>query len=383
MKRKAIAFLFFVIFLLSAYLVLPAVLLSIAKENLKKTFPGASVEISGLKLNGLSSLMLSGLEISKKNNFALGASQIEARYNLLSLMKGSIDEISVKEVNIDINTPQRSITRCMENLNLREGKGLLIKRFGITGLAVKVNSKDVTLEAESFLEIQLADRQINLFSLKMPNLKAMGIDCEGLAVDMKGSRGDLSIAKLGYNDLSMAHLRSKLRLAGKNLFLEGFQCEALDGALSGDIKVILDKQPEIYINLVPGGLDIKTMIHDFKLEDKLEMSGRLSGKMGLKLDSSGINLLEGKLNTLNPGGTLVIKDTLLLENVAKGSQQPIDVLVEGFKNYRYNNGNISLTLSGNNLIIEMSLEGDTGKRKLSIVVHGFNLVNLMSVTSGK
>jgi hypothetical protein len=70
-------------------------------------------------------------------------------------------------------------------------------------------------------------------------------------------------------------------------------------------------------------------------------------------------------------GTLTIKDNKFLENMAKNSGEPLDILVESFKNYRYNTGLMRVALDGRNLGFEISLDGETGKRNLNIVIHDF------------
>jgi hypothetical protein len=53
------------------------------------------------------------------------------------------------------------------------------------------------------------------------------------------------------------------------------------------------------------------------------------------------------------------------------------MLVESFKNYRYNTGILKLSLDKGNLIFDITLDGEAGRRKLDIVVHGFSLRGLM------
>jgi hypothetical protein len=47
--------------------------------------------------------------------------------------------------------------------------------------------------------------------------------------------------------------------------------------------------------------------------------------------------------------------------------------VDSFKNYRYNAGVVELSLQGPDLVFDIRLEGDAGKRDLTIVLHDFKL----------
>ncbi|KJJ85051.1 hypothetical protein OMAG_001079 [Candidatus Omnitrophus magneticus] len=53
----------------------------------------------------------------------------------------------------------------------------------------------------------------------------------------------------------------------------------------------------------------------------------------------------------------------------KTSKQSLDILVEQFKYYRYNVGNIKVLLDGQNINLDIELSGDTGKRVFNIVLH--------------
>lgn len=82
--------------------------------------------------------------------------------------------------------------------------------------------------------------------------------------------------------------------------------------------------------------------------------------------------IKGYFNTAAPGGVLIIKDKMFLENVARQSNQPLDIIVESFRNYNYNNGIIKLSIESGNLTMEMRLDGMAGKRSLAVVLHDFN-----------
>jgi hypothetical protein len=70
---------------------------------------------------------------------------------------------------------------------------------------------------------------------------------------------------------------------------------------------------------------------------------------------------------------LTITDDKFLNNVAKSSGQSLDILVESFKNYHYNTGVMKLSLERGDIVFDIALEGEAGKRNLSIVLHDFKL----------
>ena len=62
-----------------------------------------------------------------------------------------------------------------------------------------------------------------------------------------------------------------------------------------------------------------------------------------------------------------------LENMARDTKQPLDLLVESFKDYQYNIGTIKLFLDHNNLTLDIVLDGEAGKRELKIILHDFSI----------
>ena len=120
------------------------------------------------------------------------------------------------------------------------------------------------------------------------------------------------------------------------------------------------------------GMEIKRFMDDMELNDKFDMTGRLAGAFYLSGKGHDIKDMKGDFSTDAQGGILVIKDKAFLENVAKQSNQPLDILVESFRNYNYNNGMIKFGIESGNLMMDMRLDGIAGKRSLTIVLHDFN-----------
>ena len=101
------------------------------------------------------------------------------------------------------------------------------------------------------------------------------------------------------------------------------------------------------------------------------MSGFLSGELLLNGDRNTIEVLTGDFSTAHIGGTLVINDTRFLENIARNTNQPVDILVESFQNYHYNSGTMKLSKEKDNLILDVALDGELGKRDLTVTLHNF------------
>ena len=80
-----------------------------------------------------------------------------------------------------------------------------------------------------------------------------------------------------------------------------------------------------------------------------------------------LTALSGDFAAADPGGILVIKDDTMLKNVAASSGQPLDLLMESFKNY--NKGLVKLGLAPDGIVFGIDMDGETGKRNFDIVWH--------------
>jgi len=206
-------------------------------------------------------------------------------------------------------------------------------------------------------------------------LKTRAVSVQGLEFKFRPwtfLRGRLSITQLQYSKLKLENIRSRVRLAGTRVLFEDLSGQMLNGTVKGNASVKLAKEPSYAAALEFSGLDLAEVIRTFELKEKLQMTGRLGGKLSIKGKGSKMDVLVGNLSTEHTGGTMIITDTKFLENMARGSGQQLDIIVESFKNYHYTNGNVSVSLQGGDLVLDTGLEGETGKRDLSVTLHDFS-----------
>ena len=124
--------------------------------------------------------------------------------------------------------------------------------------------------------------------------------------------------------------------------------------------------------LVPNSVEISQIELGMKFKE-FSVDGKLGGAVKISADYANLSGVDGKFNVLKPGGALTIDDNQYLKNMARSSGNSLDKLMESFKNYHYNNGIIKLSLKDNNIIIDIALDGATGKRNLTVALHDFNL----------
>ncbi len=207
-------------------------------------------------------------------------------------------------------------------------------------------------------------------------LEAGGARLQGgyLRVARGKNDGLIGAETLRIGKLNIKDIKGKARLEGEYLFLDSLSAGTLSGLLQGSFGVNLDDffKYQAELNLV--NLDMDVFVKDFAFNEKVDVTGKVSGFLRLRGQKEKILAIDGNFSAGKDGGTLTIKDLRFLENIARGSGQALDLVVESFKNYRYNTGSIHISLENNNIVFLINLDGNTGKRSLNIILHDFNLL---------
>lgn len=351
------------------------VIIFLAKSQLKRVFIASTVFIKDCDFKPLRQLSLSDVEIKRNEIYDFKVKKVNIQYSLLSIFKRNILKFSLKDTVIDINLPKEGILKINQYLNLSSPRLFSVKTLELFNLNLNLNATDLNLVARASTELSLAKQLIDSLDFKIDSLVSQKFRLENafLKINQKQVLGDFGIQKLQYDKFKTENIKSRVRIENKNLFLDSLSAKLLDGGVQGDLSLKIEKNPEYLVNLKFINLDLETVVKDFNLEEKLKMSGRIGGIAALKGRGSDINILSGDFNAIEPGGILTIKDTGFLEKIARNSNQSLDIMMESFKNYCYNKGVMKLSLDKSNLILDIALEGQAGKRNLNIILHDFRL----------
>lgn len=190
-------------------------------------------------------------------------------------------------------------------------------------------------------------------------------------------QADFYIEAIDYNKLKIGNAAGRMELKGDILYINPVSLNFLGGNVKGEFTLSLNKNMDYTLILDSYGLEVKKLVNDMELNERFDMTGRMDGEFTLSGNATGIKDIKGGFRADKNGGTLIIKDKTLLENVARQSNQPLDILVESFRNYNYNNGILDLYIDKGSLTLDLKLDGYAGKRSLTIVLHEFtnNLTN--------
>jgi len=251
-----------------------------------------------------------------------------------------------------------------------EFQGIEIRESGSYDLKIK-NAK-IYYKLRSIFNNGI--ERIEGFKLNVTSFKTSLFEIEGVVLNAfrNQDKGEFYIKAINYNKLKIGDIVGKSGLEGSILNINPVLVSFLGGSVKGELNISLDQYMNYNLKLNSLGLEIKRLIDDMEFNDKFDMTGRLDGEFSLSGNLLGIKDIKGYFNTDTNGGVLIIKDKTFLENIAKQSNQSLDIIVESFRNYNYNDGIIKLGMESGNLAMDMSLDGKAGKRSLTIVLHDFN-----------
>ena len=300
----------FVIFSILAISINPLILFLVRRE-LKIRLPGSVVEIFRCRFNPLGKLSFSDIKINKAPVYDVRIRYLSFGFSLLSIFKAYQGDLP-----------------------------------GI------IESCDISLDS-----LGVNNARINNGYLKV----ARGSD-----------NGVIGCAEFKYEKLRVTDIKAKASLKDDYLRIDPLSGRLLGGILKGNSFISLKAPLGYQADLNFTNLDLDIFMKDFAFDEKAEVTGQVSGFLKLQGENQFVRVLDGNLASGKEGGSLTIKDTRFLQNLARSSGQDLDLVVESFKNYRYNTAKTTIVLENNNIVFLINLNGSAGKRSLNLTFHDFN-----------
>jgi hypothetical protein len=253
-----------------------------------------------------------------------------------------------------------------------------LKRFSLYDISIKNHDTYTVLVKEATAEYSIGSilrGEIERLAIAVDSLRAGDLEVSGIILNaVQGAGGGhFAINRITYSKANITEVNSQARLSGKELLLERLSARVFDGTIGGTVRFGIDREAACDAALKVTAIDAARFVDDFDLKEKFEMTGRLSGDLVFKSKGPEIKVLDGKISSLESGGMLNIKDTAFLENLARASNQPLELLVANLRDYHYNIAGIKLFTENENLALKTVFDGETGKRTINIILHDFRL----------
>jgi hypothetical protein len=371
---KRSVYILFVVFLLVSVLIFKPLVISAAKTQLRRTFPGSIVSVGGCALRP-GSVVLTGIKAENKKAYKLTIEEAAARFSWFSLISGHIAEVQARGINIDISAPREKTVDLQRLVRVSSGKSLFV--IGIVRLSdvdLRIAVKDLEVKAFFSLEFNLTERILSAFDLRVDSFRGYNLEVSAVefSARQQAENGRLTIQKICYNNkLTVTDMESAVFLKKEILSFNGLSAHALGGDIRGEGKLRLDNDLDYLVNLSARGIALDRVTGDLDLKSRVQMSGTLGGEIGLRGQGRTVRFLDADCSIAAPGGTLVITDAGFLDTISKSSGQYLEAVTEGFKDYRYAEGRAHVYKEGEDYVLDVLLEGEQGKRNFKITV-GFD-----------
>jgi hypothetical protein len=369
--RRTIRNLFYLIFVICFifFCIKPLIIFS-AKWQLKKVFPNSQVNLAGCSL-GFNRLTLAGIKIERPALYNFQVQELSIYFNFWQIIRGNILKIAVNDVRLSVTMPNNGISEMAKLIKLGSGRAFLITALDLSRAKLDLNFLDLQLKAGFGLRVNLLRQLLDSLDLEIDSLAGQGVSVQGvkLKVSQGTKDGWFALRLIKKDKAKVENITATVRLADKMLFLDNLHGELLGGDFHGSVKFKLEENPGYSLALNLRELDLARLVDEFNLQEKIKLSGKLTGDVVLAGEGRNIRLISGELYSSADGGLLTINDDRYLKEVARNSGQSFDILVESFKNYHYNKGTANLSLDKGNLIFKIDLDGASGKRQLNVTVH--------------
>jgi hypothetical protein len=157
----------------------------------------------------------------------------------------------------------------------------------------------------------------------------------------------------------------------KGILINDMQAEALGGRLKASGFVTTPRRL-----LAPEISSVVFYLKDIHLKDVMSLlggskdmdtSGVFTGKAILVMQESQLQTLRGELDSVS-GGSFVIKDSSILGQ-GQGGGEDQNIVIENLKNYYYDIGKIELRNLGQDIRMDVVLQGKAGRRDLELFWH--------------
>lgn len=165
-----------------------------------------------------------------------------------------------------------------------------------------------------------------------------------------------------------AFLVDSLEIEDLSLSFHTSDCD-MSAILWSDLSV--NKQITYNANFKLNYIDLGLLVKGLGASDKLDLTGAMKGALYLEGKDLKITAIKGEFTTEEPGGSILIKDDEFIKMLAERSKQPVEMIRDSFKSYDFTKGTLEITRDNESILLHVMLDGQKGKRDLTIALHGF------------
>lgn len=342
------------------------------KSAIEKALPGSRVTIGACLIQPANSISFSRVKISRNDAISLVIENVGMEYDIRSLIKGRVLKTYIKGASINVDSTSKELGSFFS----RKGSGpiqpgIFVEEIELSGVSfhVTIDGSNASGSLEMLFEnMELFPKKIGLIidSALLGPVRIKGFRF-GAAREMDG--GIFGINSMKINDINVVGISGQPLLSDRGLVVDKLTAHIFNGKAEGIFRLALNKEVDYSLDLKLSDIDTHEAILGFKLGEKVDSTGSVKGEFKVEGKGATLTVVKGVFSVDDKGGLFVIKDEEFLKMIAERTKQPIEIIKESFRDYRYNKGTAWINLEEKDLHSGIALEGDKGKRNVDLVFH--------------
>lgn len=176
----------------------------------------------------------------------------------------------------------------------------------------------------------------------------------------------LSVKKIKNDSQTWEDLRVSLSFVPEGIRIDGLRCPSAGQAFLTTGMMTLSNG-RIELALTSQDISAPDVLKSLSQDKNITFEGLFASEATASMNEQGF-ILSAMFHNTTPGKILVKGDVSFLKGNL--SQDYYRLLIENFKNYQYNSGEISARSKGKDIVVKGVFDSDLGKREIEILLHG-------------
>ncbi|MFA5038568.1 MAG: YdbH domain-containing protein [Candidatus Omnitrophota bacterium] len=174
----------------------------------------------------------------------------------------------------------------------------------------------------------------------------------------------MTLGSLRFQDKEFKNISASVWIGSHQLLIHEIRAQAL----GGDIRLKGSLQGDSFSAVIRfQGIDLKEVMDLVGGGKAVDATGVYSGEVILSWRDGNLLDLRGVLDSATGGRFIITDPALAREAISPGQNQ--NIVIENLKNYYYDIGKIELRNSGQDIKMDVVLQGGTGRRSLELTWH--------------
>jgi len=179
----------------------------------------------------------------------------------------------------------------------------------------------------------------------------------------------LDIRRMTYKKAVSKDIKGRFRMDPKTLYFDDITIPIFSGIVkcSGSVHIIGEAMPVVDLELQLEHVDLSDVMKFLEVQKRVQATGAYSGKINILTTGAEIMKIGGDLKSEGGGQCTIVDDSPVERNVLSGNG--LNIVVENLKDYHYDIGSAKISNKGQNIMIDLLLEGQAGKRHFEVIWH--------------